>query len=106
MAVAQYLIAISQLEIDDSESSDSESESEQALPIRPSTEVPNNTNKPHKAKKLRNQEPRNQEPQAEVNPVVTQLMEMGFPKKNVKLAIKTVGGCMYLCYNFRNLSNK
>jgi hypothetical protein len=91
------LTAVSQLEIDDSESSDSESESELAVPIRPPTEAPNNTNKPHKPKKLRNQEPRNQEPQPEVNPVVTQLMEMGFPKKNVRLAMKSVGGYLFLC---------
>ncbi|XP_061183765.1 E3 ubiquitin-protein ligase HERC2-like isoform X1 [Saccostrea echinata] len=87
LAVAQYLTATSQLEIDDSESSDSESENEQAPPIRPPVEVPNNTNRPHKPKKARNQEP-----QPEVSPVVTQLMEMGFPKKNVKLAMKAIGG--------------
>nr|XP_022328228.1 E3 ubiquitin-protein ligase HERC2-like isoform X2 [Crassostrea virginica] len=91
LAVAQYLTATSLLEVDDSESSESESENELLPPVRPPAEVPPSNVNRNKPKKPRNQEPRNQEPPPEVNPVVTQLMEMGFPKRNVKLALKAIG---------------
>nr|XP_034301899.1 E3 ubiquitin-protein ligase HERC2 isoform X3 [Crassostrea gigas] len=90
LSVAQYLTATSQLEVDDSESSESESDNEQVPPVRPQAEVPSNINR-NKPKKVRSAEQRNHhEPQEHVDPVVTQLMEMGFPKKNVKFALKAI----------------
>lgn len=90
LSVAQYLTATSQLEVDDSESSESESDNEQVPPVRPQAEVPSNINR-NKPKKVRSAEHRNHhEPQEHVDPVVTQLMEMGFPKKNVKFALKAI----------------
>lgn len=107
LAVAQYLTATSLLEVDDSESSESESENELLPPVRPPAEVPPSNVNRNKPKKPRNQEPRNQEPPPEVNPVVTQLMEMGFPKRNVKLALKAIGEYQWFTEfktNLRSLS--
>lgn len=99
LSVAQYLTATSQLEVDDSESSESESDNEQVPPVRPQAEVPSNINR-NKPKKVRNAEQRNhQEPHEHVDPVVTQLMEMGFPKKNVKFALKAISELSLLCFN-------
>ncbi|XP_065932274.1 E3 ubiquitin-protein ligase HERC2 isoform X3 [Magallana gigas] len=90
LSVAQYLTATSQLEVDDSESSESESDNEQVPPVGSQAEVPSNINR-NKPKKVRSAEHRNHhEPQEHVDPVVTQLMEMGFPKKNVKFALKAI----------------
>lgn len=99
LSVAQYLTATSQLEVDDSESSESESDNEQVPPVRPQAEVPSNINR-NKPKKVRSAEQRNHpEPQEEVNPVVTQLMEMGFPKKNVKFALKAISEMFFIYFD-------
>lgn len=99
LSVAQYLTATSQLEVDDSESSESESDNEQVPPVRPQAEVPSNINR-NKPKKVRSAEQRNHhEPQEHVDPVVTQLMEMGFPKKNVKFALKAISESSFVWFD-------
>ena len=85
LAVSQYLMAMCNQQSDESDISDSESEHESSPPLKPEP-TPSNNAPTHtsKAKKIKANQP-------PLPPVVTQLMEMGFPRKNVEFAIKAIG---------------
>ncbi|XP_052077229.1 E3 ubiquitin-protein ligase HERC2-like isoform X2 [Mytilus californianus] len=91
LTVTQYLTASHSQKGEDSDSSDSESE-EEVIPTTTNLPVStdnNNSNRPPKPKKLKPTQP---PPSA----LVTQLMEMGFSRKNVEFAIKAQPGSAVL----------
>ena len=82
LTVTQYLTASNAQKCDDSESSESESEEEVIPTINPPTTTDNNNcNRAVKQKKVK-------PPPPPPSALVQQLMEMGFPRKNVEFAIK------------------
>ena len=87
MATCQYLTAVSGQPLDGLESS---SDSEDIVPFlvnSPSfSQV--SPNRVTRTKKLKQNSP-----QMPLSPVVAQLEEMGFPRKNVEYAIKALGKC-------------
>ncbi|KAK3100706.1 hypothetical protein FSP39_024049, partial [Pinctada imbricata] len=88
LAVSQYLMAVCNQQSEDSDLSESESEHESSIPPSKPEPVSHSNNIPTTSSTKAKKSKPNQAP---LPPVVTQLMEMGFPKKNVEFAIKAIG---------------
>ncbi|XP_021378315.1 E3 ubiquitin-protein ligase HERC2-like isoform X2 [Mizuhopecten yessoensis] len=87
LAVCQYLTAASLLDLDETDSSDSESEHEASVPYKTQTSANTTSSRTTKTKKSKAS---SQQPPPTA--VVTQIMEMGFQRKHVEMAIKSMAG--------------